>query len=72
MRTYKVKHKQSLLDIALQECGDVSAIVDIAVLNGISITEDLDVGDTLVLPLPAKQDIVKYYKDRNIILATNN
>ena len=71
MRQYTVKYRQSLLDVALQECGDISAVVDIAVLNGISITEDLNEGDILILPEIIKNEVAKYYKDRNIVLATD-
>jgi hypothetical protein len=71
MNKYTVQYRQSLLDVALQECGNVSAVVDIAVLNGISITEDLNEGDILILPEIIKNEVAKYYKDRNIVLATD-
>jgi hypothetical protein len=71
MRAYTVQYQQSLLDIALQECGDVLAIIDIALLNNISITEDLEAGQVLLLPEATKPEVVKYYRDRKITLATD-
>ncbi|WP_448529203.1 hypothetical protein [Raineya sp.] len=71
MRNYVVQYQQSLLDVALQECGDVSAVVDIARLNNISVTEDLEAGQVLFLPEAVKPEVVRYYKQRGIVLATD-
>lgn len=49
-RTIKVKDGQSLLDIALQECGDVAAAYAIADLNGMSVSDSLEVGSELQVP----------------------
>ncbi|CAM2904552.1 hypothetical protein [Flavobacterium frigoris] len=45
-----VLNSQSLLDIAIRYLGTVEAALDIAVLNKISITEDLVPGQILELP----------------------
>lgn len=42
-----VKNNQTLADIALQECGDLMSIIDIAETNGLSLTQDLRVGDSV-------------------------
>ncbi len=44
----KVVARQSLLDIAIQQCGDATAVFQLAVLNGLSITDDLEAGQTIV------------------------
>ncbi len=71
MKTYTVQHQQSLLDIALQELGDVAGIVKIAELNNISITQNLEVGDVLLLPETTRPQVVKYLRDRKITIATD-
>lgn len=42
-----VRDRQSLVDIALQACGSVEAVFAIAERNGLAITDDLVVGQTL-------------------------
>jgi len=73
MKTYTVQYQQSLLDIALQELGDVSGIVELALLNNIGITEDLEAGQILQIDETKvlKPAVVKYYKDQKITLATD-
>jgi len=61
---------QSLLDIAVQECGSVEAVIAIAVLNNISITDDLQVGQVLQMPAPVNKQIAQYYKSKNLKPAT--
>ena len=43
----EVKNRQCLVDIALQACGSVEAVFSIAERNGLSITDDLAVGQVL-------------------------
>lgn len=45
-----VLNNQTLLDIAIRYYGTVEAVLAIAILNGISITEELVPGQTLQLP----------------------
>ena len=70
MRTATVLDRQSIFDIAIQHCGAAEVAYDIAVINGISITDELTVGQVLELPEPINKDIVKYYKDKNLTPAT--
>ena len=42
-----VRDRQCLVDIALQACGSVEAVFTIAERNGLAITDDLVVGQTL-------------------------
>lgn len=43
----EVRNRQCLADIALQVCGSVEAVFAIAERNGLSITDDLAVGQIL-------------------------
>ncbi|MGN6604570.1 MAG: LysM peptidoglycan-binding domain-containing protein [Ginsengibacter sp.] len=50
MRTITVSEGQTLLDIAMQYCGDASVLFDIADLNGLEVTDDLVPGQQLLVP----------------------
>lgn len=43
-----VKNRQCLADIALQVCGSVEAVFSLAERNGLSITDELAVGQILI------------------------
>lgn len=43
-----VKNRQCLTDIALQVCGSVEAVFSLAERNGLSITDELAVGQILI------------------------
>lgn len=57
MGRVKVKAGQSLLDIAIQECGGLSALAELAAMNGLSITSDLPVLSELRTPSPADDKV---------------
>lgn len=61
---------QSIVDIAIQHCGSAEAAVEIATLNGISVTDNIVPGTILKLPAVANKPIVEYYAAGNIIPAT--
>jgi hypothetical protein len=61
---------QSLLDIALQELGSLEGAYNLAVLNGLSLTDSLTAGMTLQLPDVVDRRIKTYYSERNIRPAT--
>jgi hypothetical protein len=50
MKTVKVLNGQTMLDIALQELGDVERASEVAVLNDRPITDDLVAGEELSVP----------------------
>lgn len=50
------------MDIAMQECGDVSAMYEIANLNGRTLTDDLVVGETLIVPEIVNEEIVTLFE----------
>lgn len=65
-KSVQVIIEQSLLDIAIQQCGDATAVFDLAVLNGLSITEDLHTGQLIVSDAVLDADVARYYSERNI------
>lgn len=50
MSSVKVLPSQSLYDIAVQHVGNVEAVFEIASLNGLSVTDDLTAGQSLIIP----------------------
>lgn len=44
----KAGSRQSLFDIAVQECGSVEAVFDFAALTGLSVTSDIDAAEIKV------------------------
>jgi len=65
-----VLNDQSLLDVALQHLGDISAIFDLAQKNDISIADDLIPGMILEMPVKAKSKVVDYYSNNDYKPAT--
>ena len=70
--TITVLHNQSLLDLALQHTGTMESVFEFAEANTINITDDVQVGKTLVLPAEAfsNKDILGYYTAKNLQPAT--
>jgi len=66
----KVLQGQSLFDIAIQELGSAEAAFDLAVLNGVSITDDVSTGDELSLPAVVDKAIASYYANRGFVPVT--
>lgn len=69
----KVLHNQSLLDLALQHTGSVENAFALAVTNGLSLTDDLAVGNWLIADsqeLNANKEILNYYQSKNVQPAT--
>ena len=61
-------HNQTLLDIAIRHCGTIEAVVDIAVLNNISITDDLVSGQLIALPSKdyGSKEVINYFVTNKI------
>lgn len=68
-----VLSNQSLLDIAIQEDGNVLAAFEWALANGISITEELVPGQKLFVPSSVNRDndIAQYFKSKTQNIATS-
>lgn len=65
-----VQQGQSILDVAIQQCGSVESILDMAALNGISVTDDLNAGTPLVMPDAKDGKVVSYYSVNRVTPAT--
>lgn len=65
-------HNQTLLDVAIRHCGTVEAVADIAILNNISITDDLVPGQLISLPPKdyGNQEVINYFSANKIDPAT--
>ncbi len=70
MGTVMVKERQTLLDIALQTSGSVEAVMDLALANGLSITDELSDGRVLVTAGVAEETVVERYEINGIFPAT--
>ena len=64
-----VDHNQSLFDLAVQHLGDVSQALSYALLNDISITDDLKAGSFLIDGSPLNTGLIKYFADNNFVPA---
>lgn len=63
-----IRHRQNLLDIAIQTTGGLDALFEIAMDNGISISQQLAPGTELKIKQPAANAVVLNYYNRNKIL----
>lgn len=62
MNTAVITSDQSLLDVAIQHSGSFEAVFDIAMQNGISLTDDTTPGQTIQLAdEPDNADVTDYY-----------
>ena len=69
----RVLHNQSLLDLALQYTGAVENAFALALVNGLSLTDDLTVGNWLIADsqeLNANKEILNYYQSKSVQPAT--
>ena len=71
MQTIQSSEGQTLVDIAIEYCGDASKAMDIAILNGFDI-DDVTIGQTLQVPdfVIDKKAIVASLADGNIVPAS--
>ncbi|MBS2099197.1 LysM peptidoglycan-binding domain-containing protein [Carboxylicivirga linearis] len=65
-----VSEKQSLFDVAIQKGGSFESVMELASLNGLSITDSLTPGQQLELPTVIDNDIVSYYSSKGIVPET--
>jgi capsid protein len=68
----RVIENQSLFDIAIQESGSVLAAFDLALTNGLSITDDLAPGQKLIASNSefSNNEVANYFKGKNLMVAT--
>ncbi len=65
-----VKNGQSLFDIALQMCGNAESAFELALMNGLALSDELVNGQVLELPDVAEKQIVRQYAADNVFPAT--
>lgn len=65
-----VDQGQSLIDVAIQHLGDATGAFDLALVNGLSITEKLVPGRLLIPSEVLNPGLVKYYLDNGYRPAT--
>jgi hypothetical protein len=66
MTKVTVSYGQTWLDIAMQELGDIERTIELAQLNGRSITDPLEAGEILIVPDfdSAKKRIVQLLRNK--------
>ena len=70
MGTIIVKDRQTLLDVALESSGSVEAAMELAILNGRSLTSELIDGDRLTSVEVVDAKVVERYSAECISPAT--
>lgn len=67
-----IHSRQSLLDIAIQECGSFEAAYELAERNGLAVTDDLETGAELgfIREDVTKKQVVAHLAARHIKPAT--
>lgn len=65
-----VKNGQSLFDIALQMCGSAESAFELALMNGLALSDELVNGQVLEVPAVAEKQIVQQYAVDNVFPAT--
>ena len=67
-----INHNQSLLDLAIQKNGSITTAFELALLNGISLTEELVPGQKLNFEKSTFSDdeIVNYFDNKKTMIAT--
>jgi LysM repeat protein len=66
----KVKKGQSVWDVSIKETGSIEAAMEIARLNDIEVTEELEAGTELVIPGVNDQELVDFLKVKKAEPAT--
>lgn len=68
----RVLHSQSLLDISLQHTGTAESVFELALANGLSLTDNLSAGTFLSFEedIQPEKEILNYYTAKKIHPAT--
>lgn len=72
-----VQQGQNLMDMAIEHCGDATALFDLAVINGLSATQEVNAGLDLVVPGVINAAVKNYLSSQKTshqkaAVATNN
>lgn len=70
----KAGEGQTFLDIAMQYCGDALRADEIAVMNGMAVTADLQPGQDIEIPVVVidKINVVAAFDERGLIPASSD
>lgn len=69
METVIVTNNQTLTDIAIQVYGEAERVIELAVINDLSITADLEPGQTLSYN-KSENLLARYWESKNIRIST--
>lgn len=67
----KVLDGQSTIDIAIQTGGSVESVFDLAIKNGLSITDSLSPSQVLTTPVVTNALVLEYYNMKGLRPATD-
>jgi hypothetical protein len=72
MKVVQVLKNQSLFDLSIQSYGSIEAVIDMALENDLSVTDELETGAEINMPelSIARLAIVRYYEKNKIKPAT--
>lgn len=70
VRGMRVSERQSIYDIAIQLGGDLEAVMELALINGLSITDELSAGQLVQVPEILNADTVNYFQLKGIVPET--
>ena len=70
MGTIIVKDRQTLLDVALETSGSVESVMELAILNGRSLTSELTDGEELISVGETESKVVERYRAEGVSPAT--
>ncbi|MBQ9076858.1 MAG: hypothetical protein IJY31_03345 [Muribaculaceae bacterium] len=70
MGTIIVKDRQTLLDVALQTSGSLEGLMDLAIANGRSVTDELADGEELITGEVVDRKVVERYEMEGVCPAT--
>ena len=68
--TQTVLDRQNIFDLAVQTTGNASTAFDLALLNDLSLTDNLDTGQELVLIDKENKAVADYYDAKQLKPAT--
>ncbi len=61
---------QNIFDLAIQELGTFEEVLELAILNGISVTDLIEPGQNFLVKGTPKKDIKNFFKNQDLNIAT--
>jgi hypothetical protein len=66
----EILHNQSVFDVTLHHTGSFAKVLELAMLNGLSITDELLPGVVIAIPAVDDQSMIDFYTRMNVVPAT--